>query len=80
MQFCNKLGKYKNFGVQIVQKNFILAEKKIGVDWTYIVWDRIIQIVYLFFHVFCKYSVLLITDFTYSRVPGDQGGPNFFQA
>jgi hypothetical protein len=25
------------------------------------------------------YSVLLSTDFTYSRVPGDQGGPIFFR-
>jgi hypothetical protein len=32
-----------------------------------------------FFHVFFMYSVLLITDFTYSHVPGDQGGPIFLQ-
>jgi hypothetical protein len=45
----------------------------------FIAWDRMIQIVYLFFHVFCMYSVLLRTDFTYSCVPGDQGGPFFFR-
>jgi hypothetical protein len=39
----------------------------------------LIQIVYLFFCVFHVYSVLLSTDFTYSRVPGNQGGPMFFR-
>jgi hypothetical protein len=29
--------------------------------------------------VFCVYSVLLSNDFTYSRVPGDQGGPIVFR-
>jgi hypothetical protein len=37
----------------------------------------LIQIIY-FFHVFCVYSVLLSTDLTYSRIPGDQEGPIFF--
>jgi hypothetical protein len=32
-----------------------------------------------FFHVFCMYSVLLSTDFTYSRIPGDQAEPIFFR-
>ncbi len=50
-----------------------------GVDSMYIVRDHIIQIVYLFFHVCPMYSVLLSTDSTYSCVPGDQGGPVFFQ-
>jgi hypothetical protein len=34
---------------------------------------------YTFFHVFCLYSVLLSTDSTYSRVPGDEGGLIFFK-
>jgi hypothetical protein len=34
---------------------------------------------YTFFHVFCVYFVLISTHFTYSRVPGDQGGPIFFR-
>jgi hypothetical protein len=29
--------------------------------------------------VFRVYSVLLSTDFMYSRIPGDQGGPTFFR-
>jgi hypothetical protein len=40
---------------------------------------ELIQIVYLFFHVFCDSLVLLSTDLTYSRIPGDQGGPIFFR-
>jgi hypothetical protein len=32
-----------------------------------------------FFRVFRMYSVLLSTDFMYSRIPGDQGGPIFFR-
>ncbi len=39
----------------------------------------LIQILYLFFHVFCVYSILLSTDFKYSHVPGDPGGPIFFR-
>ncbi len=34
---------------------------------------------YTFFHVFLMYSVHLSTDFTYSHVPGDQGGPIFIR-
>jgi hypothetical protein len=37
----------------------------------------LIQIVDLFFHVFCMYSEFLSTDFIYSWVPGDQGGSFF---
>jgi hypothetical protein len=32
---------------------------------------------YTFFHVFCRYSIILSTDSTYSRVLGDQGGQVF---
>jgi hypothetical protein len=45
----------------------------------YIVWDRIIQIEYNFFHVFRMKTGFLSTDSTYSRIPGDHGGSFFFR-
>jgi hypothetical protein len=47
---------------------------KKGVDYTYIVWDYIIQIGYNFFHVFSVKMGFLSTDSKYSCIPGDQEG------
>ncbi len=48
------------------------------VYYMYIAWNHINKNCILF-HVFCVSSVLLSSDLTFSRIPGDQGGPLFFR-
>ncbi len=70
-------------GFLALRKSFspllFLTFYKNEVDYMYIPWKHIDTNCIHFFLVFCVSLVLLSTDVSYSRIPGDQGGPLFFR-